>query len=116
MVSFGESHVTIDTSNEKVIVFNVSLIMRWYRKDFYKSSIGLVGIIFVSLRKGDEPENADVFLKYFDQKTNIPEQLPLNKEELMIWDKKFFENLLTLKKGKKFKIKWDKYDWGTNKK
>jgi hypothetical protein len=90
--------------------------MRWYRKDFYKSDIGLVGIIFLSLRKGDEPESADVFLKYFDQKTQIPEELPLDKDKLMIWDKKFFNDILVLKKGKKFKIKWKEYDWGTNSK
>ena len=116
MLSFGEGHVSLDDSKEKVLVVEVSQIMRWYRKDFYKKQIGLIGIIYFSIRKGDEPENADVFLKYFDEKNKIPEKMGLDGDQLTIWDMSFFRNLLVPKKGKKFKIKWKEYDWGTNSK
>ena len=114
MVSFGEGNVSFDSKNEKVLVVEVSQIMRWYRKDFQKTNLGLIGVIYFSIRKGDEPENADIFLKYFDEKNKIPEVMELDKFGLQLWKKDFFENLLILKKGKKFKIKWKKYDWGTN--
>lgn len=116
MTSFGESHVTIDSSKENLLILHVSQIMRWYRKDFYKTNSGLVSIVYVSLRKGDEPESADVFLKYFDELSKIPEELPKGADGLMKWDVPFFEGLLKIKKGKKFKIKWKEYDWGTNSK
>jgi hypothetical protein len=116
MISFGEGHVTFDSSNEKKLIIEVSRIMLWYRKDFYKKDIGLVGIIYFSIKKGDEPENADVLLKYFDENEKIPEEMGLDKDGLMIWKEDFFRNLLKLKNKKKFKIKWKEYDWGTNSK
>lgn len=116
MTSFGESHVTIDSSNENVLILHISQIMRWYRKDFYKSTIGLAGIVYVSLRKGDEPESADVFLKFCDEQNQVPTQMPLDGDGLMKWDVAFFEGLLRLKKGKKLKVQWKDYDWGTNSK
>ena len=116
MVSFGEGHVTIISSNPKKLVLEVSQIMRWYRKDFYTKPLGLVGIIFYSIRKGDEPENADVFLEYFDQVHPIPENSELAEDGLLSWKPAFFEGLLKPKKQKKFQIKWKDYDWGTNSK
>lgn len=89
--------------------------MQWYRKDFYASRTGLAGIVYFSLRSGDEPESADVFLKYFDEATPAPKPLAL-RGGLSEWSGAFFEGLLRLKRGKKLKVRWKTYDWGTNSK
>ena len=112
MQSFGETNIEIVKKDERTLVFNLSQILRWYRSDFYQNKLGLVGMVYCCLIMGDEDEKGKLILEYFD-KVMEPE-MKMDENGLSVWDRKASSMILKLKKGKRFKINWNKYDWGTN--
>lgn len=114
MYSFAQTNIELIKKTENLLILNLSQILRWYRSDFYMCRNGLVGMIYYLLKASDEDEKAAIIMEYFDE----VQKLDLKKDAngLTIWEKKVPSKLLKLKKGKKFKIQWAKYDWGTNSK
>ena len=116
MVSFSESNVTISIDKKNVLVFNLSRILQWYRKDYLNSLKSIPAMIYLWFLLGEEEDSIKDIVKYFDVAPEASDKMEMDKNGLMIWKKDRLEKMLTLKKGMKYKITWKKYDWGTNSK
>jgi hypothetical protein len=115
MASFAQSNVTLSVEKEHTIVFELTKILLWYRPDFFKNKNSIPALIYTCLLLEDDTDQADLILQFFDLNESLKDKKPeMNKDGLMKWDKEHLDNLLKIKKGKKMKIKWKVYNWGTN--
>lgn len=64
----------------------------------------------------EDSEKRKTLLEFFDLKRDLSKELRKDEHGLLCWDKKMLGGTLKLKKGKKFKVVWKEYDWGTNSK
>jgi hypothetical protein len=95
------------------LVIELSRILMWYRDDFYKSEKDLPAMIFYCLLDKDS-EDRNVLKEFFDFSNGDEYQFKEDDNGLMCWDKQFLSSAAKIKKGKKYKIQWAEYDWGTN--
>lgn len=115
MTSFSVSNATLKKENEKILIIELSRILMWYRDDFYKSYDDVPAMLFFYLlERGTESHN--LLKEFFDVLKDENYEPKKDGNGLMVWDSKFLQSALKVKKGKKYKLVWKEYDWGTNSK
>ena len=115
MKSFGNSNVKFVKGKNDLLRIQLSRIVLWNREDFYLSKNGLLGMIYSQIFE-KETEEAKIMEEYFDVNQEFNKKFEKDGNGLSFWNKPMLESVLTIKKGKKFKIEWLEYDWGTNSK
>lgn len=115
MQNFGVSNASLSKDGADTLVIDLSKIMLWYREDFYLSKNDIPAMLYFLVLPSDS-EHRQTLLEFFEVKRDLSKEFKTDAQGLLCWDKKMLSSALSLKKGKKFKITWKEYDWGTNSK